>query len=112
MQDRAQSLVEEINTFFCRFDAVDDKGECDDICKNLPIGSPIFITEDAVAKSLTKLKPNKATGPDGLKARLLKACAPQLKGVFSRLFNSLLVAGVPTSWKFSLIRPIPKKPGA
>lgn len=108
----SQSLVDEMNTFFCRFDTVDDKDECDDICKNLPISSPIFITEDAVAKSLTKLKPNKATGPDGLKARLLKDCASQLKGVFTRLFNFLLVAGVPTSWKFSFIRPIPKKPGA
>lgn len=108
----SQSLVDEMNMFFCRFDVVDDKAECDDICKNLPTGSPIFISENAVAKILTKLKPNKATGPDGLKARVLKDCAPQLKGVFSRLFNYLLVAGVPTSWKSSLIRPIPKKPRA
>ena len=83
--------------------------ECDNICKNLPIGLLIFITEN-ITKSLTKLKLNKATGPGCLKACLLKDCAPQ-KGVFSRLFNSLLFAGVPTSWKFSLIRPIPKKPG-
>ncbi len=36
----------------CRFD-VDDKLECDEICKNLPAGSSIDITEEAVARSLS-----------------------------------------------------------
>ncbi len=62
--------------------------------------------------SLFKLRTNNSTGPDGLRARLLKDCAPQLKGVLTRLFNCLLVTRAPKSWKFSIIRPIPKKPGA
>lgn len=65
-----------------------------------------------MAKSLSKLRPNKAIGPDGLRARLLKDCAPQLKGALTRLLSSLLVTGTPKSWKFSIIRSIPKRPGA
>lgn len=82
------TFVDDLNRYFCRFD-VDDKQECDEICNNLSAGSSIDITEEAIAKSLSKLRPNTATGPDGLKARLLKNCAPQLKGVFSRLFKTL-----------------------
>lgn len=52
-----------------------------------PAGSPLLITEGAVAKSLSRLKPNKATGPDGLKARLLRDHAPQMNGFLSRLLN-------------------------
>ena len=91
----SQSFVDELNTFFCRFDTMDDSAESEEICKNLPEGSPVFITEEAIGKCLAKLKPNKTTGPDGLKARLLKECSPQIKGVLSRLFNFLLFTGVP-----------------
>lgn len=86
---------------------MDDRTECDEICKTLPVESSIVIREDDVATSLSKLKPNKTTGPDGLKARLLKDCAPQLKGVQS-LTDTYKV---PKLWKFSIIRPVPKKPG-
>lgn len=43
-----------------------------------------------MAASLSKLKQNKTTDPDGLKACLLKDCALQLKAVFTRLFQLLL----------------------
>lgn len=109
----SQTFVHELNNFYCRFDTLDGRTECDEICKNLPVEMSLVINEDDVAASLFKLKPNKATGPDGLKTCLLKDCAPQLKGVFARLFHSFLnTCTVPKSWKFSIIRPVPKKPGA
>lgn len=42
-----------------------------------------------------------------LKLNYLKL--PQLKGVFSSLFISILVTGVPKSWKFSIVSPVSKK---
>ncbi len=107
----SQLFANTLNQYFSRFD-IDDRMECNEICKNLPPTSLIEITEEAVSRSLSKLKPGKATGPDGLKTRLLKDCAPQLKGVLSRLFTTLIKTGVPTSWKSSIVTPIPKKPGA
>lgn len=56
----SQDFVDELNRFFCRLDTVDDMLECDEICNNLPAGSSIVITEDAVGTSLSKLKLNKA----------------------------------------------------
>lgn len=49
------------------------------ICKNLPAETSVVINEADVIASLSKLRPNKTTGPDCLKACLLKDCAPQLK---------------------------------
>lgn len=97
----SQDFVDELNRFFCRFDTVDDKLYCDEFCKNLPAQSAIVIAEDAAGESLSKLKPNKATGPEDLKARLLKASSTKRS-----FFKG------PKSWKFSVLRAIPKKTSA
>ncbi len=52
----------------------------------------------------------KAVGPDGIPRRVLKACAFQLAGVFTDIFNlSLSLSVVPSCFKKSTIVPIPKK---
>ncbi len=52
----------------------------------------------------------KAVGPDGIPGRVLKACAFQLAGVFTDIFNlSLSLSVVPSCFKKSIIVPIPKK---
>lgn len=72
-----QSVVDELNQFFCGFDEVDDKQKCDESCKNLPEGAPTANTEDAGAKGLFKLKPNEATASQfHLFASLLKLWKP------------------------------------
>ncbi len=49
-------------------------------------------------------------GPDGIAGRVLKACAFQLAGVFTDIFNlSLSLSVVPSCFKKSTILPIPKK---
>ncbi len=73
----SESFLNELNTFYCRFDTVDDRTECHSICKHLHPEQSITIKEEDVAASLHRLKPNKSTGPDGLKAHLLKNCAAQ-----------------------------------
>ncbi len=51
-----------------------------------------------------------AVGPDGIPGRELKACAFQLAGVFTDIFNlSLSLSVVPSCFKKSIIVPIPKK---
>ena len=56
-----------------------------------------------------KLYNYKAVGPDGISGRLLRLCYGQLSYVFSMLFSwSLRDCTVPSLWKNSVIRPIPK----
>ncbi len=51
----------------------------------------------------------KAAGPDGITGRVLWSCADQLAGLFTSIFNeSLATSVVPTSFKISVIIPVPK----
>ncbi len=51
----------------------------------------------------------KAAGPDGITGRVLRSCADQLAGLFTSIFNeSLATSVVPTSFKKSIIIPVPK----
>ncbi len=51
----------------------------------------------------------KATGPDGITGRVLRSCADQLAGLFTSIFNeSLATSVVTTSFKKSVIIPVPK----
>ncbi len=51
----------------------------------------------------------KAAGPDGITGRVLRSCADQLAGLFTSIFNeSLATSVVSTSFKKSVIIPVPK----
>ncbi len=51
----------------------------------------------------------KAAGPDGITGRVLRSCADQLAGLFTSIFNeSLATSVIPTSFKKSVIIPVPK----
>lgn len=59
---------------------------------------------------LRAVNPHKAAGPDGVLGKVLKACADQLSGVLTRIFNtSLKQATVPPCLKTGTIVPVPKK---
>ena len=63
-----------------------------------------------VSKTFKRVNPRKASGPDGIPSRVLRACADQLAGVFTDIFNqSLFQSAVPTCFKKSTIVPVPKK---
>ncbi len=63
-----------------------------------------------VTRSFKRVNIRKAVGPDGIPGRVLKACAFQLAGVFTDIFNlSLSLSVVPSCFKKSIIVPIPKK---
>ncbi|XP_045452877.1 uncharacterized protein LOC123662029 [Melitaea cinxia] len=56
------------------------------------------------------LDTNKASGPDGIPAKVLKTCAPEVSPVLTRLYRlSLKSAQVPKAWKITKVQPLPKK---
>ena len=111
----SKEYTNEVNNFYSRFDSHDFSKERDDLKKELLISNKsyndIIIDESEVLKTMKKLNPTKAKGPDGVGPRVLKLCANQLCGIFSFLFNlSLSNCIIPNLWKTSCIIPVPKKP--
>lgn len=105
------SFPDELNTFYARFDAAN----------STPVTRPPVDSEGAVLqidtatvrRAFKRVNPRKAPGPDGIPGRVLRACADQLAGVFTNIFNaSLSQSVVPISFKTSTIVPIPKTPTA
>ncbi len=106
-------LADELNSFYGRF-------ECNRDSATLPIspsGSSrqssddhvITVSEDEVRRELRRVNVRKAAGPDGITGRVLRSCADQLAGLFTSIFNeSLATSVVPTSFKKSVIIPVPK----
>ncbi len=63
-----------------------------------------------VRKTLSRVNPRKAAGPDNIPCRVLRDCAEQLTDVLTDIFNiSLSQAVVPTCFKSTTITPVPKK---
>ncbi len=104
-------LAEELNTFYGRFDC---NGGAN--LPNSPSGSSrqssdhvITVSEDDVRRELRRVNVRKAAGPDEITAHVLRSCADQLAGLFTSIFNeSLATSVVPTSFKKSVIIPVPK----
>ncbi len=106
-------LADELNTFYGRF-------ECNGSSATLPISASessrqssdnhvITVSEDEVCRALKRVNVRKAAGPDGITGRVLRSCADQLAGLFTSIFNeSLAISVVPTSFKKSIIIPVPK----
>ena len=60
-----------------------------------------FSVADA-SKTFKHVNPRKASGPDSIPSRVLRACADQLAGVFTDIFNlSLSQFVVPAFFKMS-----------
>ena len=71
---------------------------------------PKTVTVFSVFNKLTKLNPNKASGPDGIPAWLLKDNALLLAAPIADILNSSFQERrLPKSWKRADINPIPKK---
>ena len=69
----------------------------------------IDITADDVRKKLSKLKPNKASGPDGISVNVIRNCL-NLDVPLSLLFNQSLRSGIiPQDWRDANVSPIFKK---
>jgi hypothetical protein len=63
-----------------------------------------------LSKTLKRVNPRKAVGPDSIPGRVLRVYADQLAGVFTDIFNhSLFRSAVSTCSKLATIVPVPKK---
>ncbi|KAK1784717.1 hypothetical protein P4O66_003396 [Electrophorus voltai] len=132
-----ESLANELNTFFAHFEATSSSANASSANANSANASranasstngaigaangacgepnieqcPLIITESDVRRVFKRVNTRKAVGPDGIFGRVLKACADQLAPVFTDIFNLSLTLGiVPSSFKRSIIVPVPKKP--
>ncbi|KAK1789915.1 hypothetical protein P4O66_002245 [Electrophorus voltai] len=126
-----ESLANELNTFFARFEATSSSanansanansasansngtiGAANGACAEPTIEQrPLIITESDVRRVFKRVNTRKAVGPDGICGRVLKACADQLAPVFTDIFIlSLMLGIVLSSFKRSTIVPVPEKP--
>ena len=112
----AAEFSNQLNSHFARFEG-DFSEELTTITRELrnrsrPSDAWVMeFGEEEVEGVFRRINVHKAVGPDGVCGRLLKACSSQLAGVFARIFNASLSTGeVPSSWKQSIIHPLPKKP--
>ncbi len=99
-------LAEELNTFYGRFEC---NGGATASSRQSSDVYAITFSEDDVRRELRRVNVRKAAGPDGITGRVLRSCADQLAGLFTSIFNeSLATSVVPTSFKKSVIIPVPK----
>ena len=100
-----------MNSFYARFDVHDFTAECENILSIVRSieAEHIVVTDGDVMNSLKCIHCGKASGPDNIGSKLLKACAQQLADPLCRLFQASLDQRiVPYVWKMSEITPIPK----
>ncbi len=104
------SLPDELNTFYARFEADNTSHTESAHTATAEEDSPLTLSVADVTRSFKRVNIRKAVGPDGIPGRVLKACAFQLAGVFTYIFNlSLSLSVVPSCFKKSTIVPIPNK---
>ncbi|XP_022838082.1 uncharacterized protein LOC111365117 [Spodoptera litura] len=111
----AHTAVEKANLFaslFAESSRLDTGGalppSVNSVCKTNM--SQIRIRQREVYRTLRDLDVNKASGPDGIPALVLKTCAPELSPILTRLFRLSLETGlVPVAWKLANVQPVPKK---
>ena len=104
-QDTDVKLPDKLNTFFAHFEdnTVPPKQLVTNYCW-------FSFSMANMSKTFKCVNPRKAAGPVGIPSRFLRACAEQLAGVFTGIFNlSLSKSAVPTCFKRGTIVPVPKK---
>ena len=70
----------------------------------------ITVDPKGVAKLLDGLNVHKASGPDGLNARVLKECSNEISSILALIYNESLARGdVPDEWRQANVSPVIKK---
>ncbi|KAI2667011.1 hypothetical protein H4Q32_029349 [Labeo rohita] len=106
--DDNTALPDALNEFYARFEMQNDTP-----AQKLPTppnNQALCLSPADVRKTLSRVNPHKAAGPDNIPGRVLRDCAAQLTDVLTDIFNTLLSqAVVPTCLKSTSIIPVPKK---
>ena len=70
----------------------------------------ITVDQKGVAKLLDGLNVHKASGPDGLNAKVLKECSNEISPILALIYNeSLVQSEVPDEWGQANVSPAFKK---
>ncbi|KAL0153052.1 hypothetical protein M9458_051651 [Cirrhinus mrigala] len=102
-------LPDALNEFYARFEMQNDTPAQKLLTP--PNNQVLCLSPADVRKTLSRVNPCKAAGPDNIPGRVLRDCAAQLTDVLTDIFNtSLSQAVVPTCLKSTSIIPVPKKP--
>ena len=92
------SLPDELNHFSARFEASNSEACMRGLA--VPDDCVIMLSGADVSKTFKQVNIHKAAGPDGLPGCVLRACADQLAGFFTDIFNmSLIESVIPTFFK-------------
>ena len=83
------SLPDELNHFYAHVEA--SNTEACMRASAVPDDCVITLSVADVSKTFKQVNILKAAGPDGLPGRVLRACADQLAGVFTDIFNMSLI---------------------
>ncbi|KAF7646736.1 hypothetical protein LDENG_00183380 [Lucifuga dentata] len=101
------SLPDALNTFYAHFEATNSSSSR---LTDLPGALPLSVSAEDVKRTLQRINPRKAAGPDNIPGRVLRDCAHELSGVWMDIFNtSLSQSVVPVCLKTSIIIPVPKR---
>ncbi len=97
--DDDTSLPDALNHFYSRFEMQNDTS-AQKLTKTPPNDQALCLSPADVRKTLSRINPRKAAGPDNIPGRVLKDCAEQLTDVLTDIFNtSLSQAVIPTCLK-------------
>ena len=101
------SLPDKLNHIYTRFEA--GNTEACIRASAIPDDCVIKLSIANVSKTFKQVNIHKAAGPDGIPGRVLRACADQLAGVFTDIFNmSLIESVISKCFKQTTIVPVPK----
>ncbi len=83
----AASLLDELHTFYARFEAHNTAHTESAAAAAVEEVSSLSLSVAAVTRSFKRVNIRKAVGPDGIPDRVVRAFAFQLAGVFTDIFN-------------------------
>lgn len=83
--DKDASLPDKLKHFFARFKENNTEPPTWASAAHEDCGLPISVAD--VSTTFRHVNPHKAASPDGIPSRVLRACAYQLAGVFTDIFN-------------------------
>ena len=108
--DNPHDIANMFNKYFASVFSINKKNKESVIESDKPIMTDLSFSEAEVSCVLKSLDSNKATGPDGISARLLKETADVITPSLCKLFNRSVLSGtIPEEWKVANIVPVYKK---
>ena len=107
----AKEKAEALNHQFCSVFTKENQTDIPDLgSSKVPDIGNLTITTEGVEKLLFALNPHKASGPDGITARVLKSCSASIAPILQEVFQRSVSTGdLPNDWLNANISPIYKK---